>query len=336
MKKYINKSYVSNKNGGITLIALIITIIILVILTSIIIMVLKNNRLIDKSKQAKDIYQKRSNEESNILNEYENIIDEKSLESNKTKDQNENQNESIKNIWEKLYDIGFSIDEIISDNTIFQKILSNENGINYMINSNKIMQSIANNQNAMEQLGKNSQAAFKVISNSSLYTIITSSQYCSTFDNNVISVPTLTSNSSSGTASSSQIYANGYEAYKAFDKKNGEGYKWAGQGNSYDTNRYLQYQFSRPNYIYKMTILNHTWTTNECPTYFELWGSNDEKNWDTIMSKTKVENLNLGATNQFLIPYTGKAYKYYRICGLSCTSGNTCIGELQFYCVTNQ
>lgn len=246
-------------------------------------------------------------------------------------------NWNSKNTWEKLFDIGFTIDEIINNDVIFEKVLNKDVDIDYMINTSDIMNAIANSQNAMTALGKNTLTSFKLISTNSSYNIITSSPYSSYFDSEVMSVPTMLSNTTpSGVASSSQIYSTGYEAWRAFDKKNGEGHKWAANGNIYDTNRYIQYEFQNPNYIYKISLTNHTYSTNECPTAFELWASNDGINWSTIVNKTTITNISLGAINDYLVPYTGQAYKYYRICGLSCTSGNTCIGELQLYCVTNK
>lgn len=246
-------------------------------------------------------------------------------------------NWSSKNTWEKLFDIGFTVDEIINNEVIFEKVLNKDVDIDYMMNTNDIMNAIANSQNAMTTLGKNTLVSFKLISTSSLYNVITSSPYSSCFDSGVTSVPAMTSNTTPfGIVSSSQIYSTGYEAWRAFDKKNGEGYKWASKGNIYDTARYIQYEFQNPNYIYKISLTNHTYSTNECPTAFELWASNDGINWFTIVNKTAITNISLGAINDYLVPYTGQAYKYYRICGLSCTSGNTCIGELQLYCVVNE
>ncbi len=70
MKKIVNK-----KNNGITLIALVITIIILLILAGITIAQLTGSGLFDKAKQAKNASTNSEVYENQVLNDYENIID---------------------------------------------------------------------------------------------------------------------------------------------------------------------------------------------------------------------------------------------------------------------
>ncbi|CDB32670.1 unknown [Clostridium sp. CAG:575] len=63
-----------NKNKGITLIALVITIIILLILAGVVIASLTQNGLLQKLKQAKKDTEDAQNREESILNEYEKAI----------------------------------------------------------------------------------------------------------------------------------------------------------------------------------------------------------------------------------------------------------------------
>ena len=67
-------SYTNNKNAGITLIALIITIIILLILTGVTIKALKDFSFFNKTKKATGDYTNSQKQEENILNNYENEI----------------------------------------------------------------------------------------------------------------------------------------------------------------------------------------------------------------------------------------------------------------------
>ena len=81
MKKCINKSYISNKNGGITLIALVITIIILVILMAVtIVAITENDGILKKALLAKNRYKNSQEEENSRLSEIESQIPEKNEE----------------------------------------------------------------------------------------------------------------------------------------------------------------------------------------------------------------------------------------------------------------
>ena len=64
-----------NKDSGITLIALIITIIVLLILAGITIAQLSGNGLFENAKLAKDEYNYKQNIEKDLLTDYENVID---------------------------------------------------------------------------------------------------------------------------------------------------------------------------------------------------------------------------------------------------------------------
>ena len=63
-----------NKNKGITLIALVITIIILLLLTGVTISILIQNGLFNNARQAKNAAEDAQNKEEGKVNEYEEII----------------------------------------------------------------------------------------------------------------------------------------------------------------------------------------------------------------------------------------------------------------------
>ncbi len=63
-----------NKERGITLVALVITIIILLILATISIVALNNTKLFDRTIEARDKYQNSVNEENDVLDNYANTI----------------------------------------------------------------------------------------------------------------------------------------------------------------------------------------------------------------------------------------------------------------------
>ena len=77
MKKLENQnSKILKKATGITLVALIVTIIILMILAGVVIAtVTGNNRILNKSKLARDTYQNSINKENGQISSYENEID---------------------------------------------------------------------------------------------------------------------------------------------------------------------------------------------------------------------------------------------------------------------
>jgi flagellar basal body-associated protein FliL len=64
------------KQKGITLVALVITIIVMLILASVTISMLVNGGLIDKAKGATSDTKTATENEQNIIKEYENLIDE--------------------------------------------------------------------------------------------------------------------------------------------------------------------------------------------------------------------------------------------------------------------
>ena len=76
-EEYKIKSYLSIKsNGGITLIALVITIIILIILAGISIMGITQTGILSKAKMAKIFFSNTKTKEENILNNYDENINE--------------------------------------------------------------------------------------------------------------------------------------------------------------------------------------------------------------------------------------------------------------------
>jgi type II secretory pathway pseudopilin PulG len=99
------------KEGGVTLVTLIITIIILIILTGITITQLTDNGLIDRAKYAKEKLQNAQIEENAILSDYENAIDNAN---NDTYDSKENQKlmDEITNLKEENESLKSQIEEL--------------------------------------------------------------------------------------------------------------------------------------------------------------------------------------------------------------------------------
>ena len=76
-EKYKNKSYLSIKNnGGITLVALVVTIVILIILAGISIMGITQTGIFNKAKIAKEKYESAQEKENETLTDYDNKMNE--------------------------------------------------------------------------------------------------------------------------------------------------------------------------------------------------------------------------------------------------------------------
>jgi len=79
-----------------------------------------------------------------------------SIDGVKVSVENKEESWSNKNTWEKLFDVGFTLDEIVNNAVVFNKTLVKQEDISYMLNSTtEIMPAVVNSKVAMTQIGNN-------------------------------------------------------------------------------------------------------------------------------------------------------------------------------------
>jgi len=145
-----------------------------------------------------------------------------------------------------------------------------------------------------------------------------------TYSDNLI--PTLTSNTSNGTVTSSHDESSSYAAWKAFDKDP------QGIGNSWwsdypDSTGWLAYEFNSPVVISKYTILPRTDVSVTGPKTWTFEGWNGSA-WDILDTQSNITTWTNGTKKTFEISNT-TAYSKYRINVSQNNYSYTCIDELE-------
>lgn len=294
------------KNRGITLIALVITIVLLLILSGIAIGTLSKTELFDSVKQAKNKTIEEQDKENKILSEYEEKID------FENKDENERPNgETITplndvnillkcaNKENKNYE---NINDIIEDEQLVSELVDNHNSYIYILRSKEFL---------------------KIIDKNNL------------LDDKAISIPNMTSNNSpSGEAQSSS--SNECKPFHAFDKNINSG--WRPAPGEEITDSYLQYEFPEEKYCYKIVVTFGYSRLDGKEFKYKFQGSNDGLNWEDIsneLTHTNSETLTIYTDNEYI-----QKFKYFRFKGISgekmhvAVTYSVKILELNFYCAS--
>lgn len=255
-----------------------------------------------------------------------------------------------KNTWEKLFNIGFTIDEIVNTDAIFNKTIQNENDIEYMLkNTEKIMPSVVNSKVAMKIIGNNKNVYSKIFGNNEgngeinstwISNILNNQNAISALDQtNPVTVPNMTGyNTPYGEVKESSYGFSDQPGWKAFNNSNsGERDSWHSAGSPWP--QWVQYKFTEPVLIYKVYLQNRyqgtTWVN--APQNFEIQASNDGKNWNCLGTYTNTLFYRQ-AQSSYIIQNINKRYYYYRIYVKNAKrtdgvteSGFVAIGRLQFY-----
>lgn len=254
-----------------------------------------------------------------------------------------------KNTWNKLLDIGFSIDEIVNNKIIFEKVLNKKEDIDYIINSTSdIMPFVVNSKVAMKTIAETTDIS-KYIFGSTEEKIETNTIWLSAILNNSnalagldestpINVPVMTGyNTPSGEVSSSSEESSSYASWKAFNRTlSSNTDAWLSKG----LPAWIQYKFDNPVLVYKFEVYNRFYSYSNYVNAicdFSLNGSLDGENWDLLGNYTndKYDSMQ-GKT--YVVNDISKRYRYYRITVNSAklTDGtlinaNAAIGKIQFY-----
>lgn len=231
------------------------------------------------------------------------------------------------NTWQALLNLGFSYDEIVNSENLFNKVIEKEPDIEYMINSvDTIMPSVINSGIAMKIIGNNVKLSNLIFGNTNdsintnerwISAILKNSNAINALDQtNPITVPNMTNYTSpSGIASESSCQS-GHPCWQAFNTNSTKYYSdWAsGSFSGVENPAYIQYKFPNPVLVYKFYMQNRNtddkWV--ESPSVFSLLASNDGNNWDNLGNYTNTNYKQL-ASNTYIVQNIKKKYSYYRI-----------------------
>ena len=195
-----------------------------------------------------------------------------------------------KNTWNKLLDIGFSIDEIVNNKIIFEKVLNKKEDIDYIINSTSdIMPFVVNSKVAMKTIAETTDISKYIFGSTEekietntiwLSAILNNSNALAGLDeSNPINVPVMTGyNTPSGEVSSSSEESSSYASWKAFNRTlSSNTDAWLSKG----LPAWIQYKFDNPVLVYKFEVYNRFYSYSNYVNAicdFSLNGSLDGEN----------------------------------------------------------
>ena len=236
-----------------------------------------------------------------------------------------------KDLWTNWLNIAgldatqYNSTDILSDITIMNKVMNNENAINYMIESTEfIVPAIANSQTAIVELSKSSYLS-NVLKKQEVTNILKNSKYESNFLANLTKNATMTSDETADAkTSASTVEAAGYEAYKAFDGI----WQWQNAWCSLDVPQNLTYQFKNTSIVpYKFVIMGNSTTDygKKGKAYIEASTNGDD--WTSISDSFDLPvnqqvmvypNSNINNYNYFRLNVTESTGTYLRNKALIC------------------
>ncbi len=199
----------NEKEEGITLIALVITIIVLLILAGVSLrLVTGNEGILKKAENVKQKSDEAQTLENATLDEYGRTI---------KKYMNDGSYDNFEN-WTSSAGLETNANSVTElTNEELTKLMSNKESVDYMINStNKLMPEIMKSEEAIREIGKNPYVASQVIKNEIWFNNLQNSEYANAFDENAIKVPILTNDTSNGIVTVSSLYSSAYQPYYAF------------------------------------------------------------------------------------------------------------------------
>ena len=227
------------------------------------------------------------------------------------------------NTWEKLLDIGFTLEEIANNEIVLSKALNNENDIQYMLqNTETVMPTIVNSKIAMKYI-VNTESIKKRIFGDTDENISVNSTWISAILNSEnaiaaldetspITVPNMTGATTPSGEAKASAETSDHPAHYAFNTNTGMFYyDWLAYGG---TNNWIQYRFTSPILVYKFFMQNQNANDGmTCsPAEFSLLGSNDGENWDNLGDYTN-NNYSSSASKTYITKNISKKYLYYRI-----------------------
>ena len=326
MQKYKNKSYISNKNGGITLIALVITIIILIILAGVSILAINKSNMFSKAKHATQEYQNTEQKEKNTLNEYEKAIS----------NENKNIDTSVADkfdTWLLLVDTenaeAYSQEQILQNDELLNKLMNSDKAIDYMMKSKKtIMPAVKSSEKAIKAIQNSLKAKQKLIQDSDWKAIFEENAILPIFE----STFKMKDSKDGVSISVSDAYEGNKGANGAADNDNSTG--WSTQNGNHGTHWY-QIEFDIPSIVTNYYLYGaQSWGTQY---KFYLQASQDGKDWISLEGDTVHDGMSGYSIGTYNIKINNtNAYKYYKLYypqgGWTYgSSGGVAIYELKLY-----
>lgn len=275
--KVKSKEYKFKRFGGITLISLVITIILLIMLAGVAInLSIGENGLFNKAKMAKENYLLSANQEQSNL-------------ANINIDSYINEITSFKKLLEYCgINASYTIKELAQNKDgILEKVLTNKNAVNYIIsNPNEFLDEFINSEIALEKISTVGNIKEKIINNEVWLTGIQNSANVEVFDNNMKTIPIMTSNNTP----SGEVLANGYDSrgyypYYAFDRDDTT-YFYNYPVNNQNLDCSLIYKFNEEKLIYKIQVNIQNPASNRYNNSFKIFISSYDsgETWKEIKS----------------------------------------------------
>lgn len=123
-------------------------------------------------------------------------------------------------------------------------------------------------------------------------------------------IPTLTSNTSNGTASADSSWSSDYEAWQAMDDDNTGEICWhSGQTTPFP--HWLQYRFTSGKIITSYAITSRNYLDSIYPRTWKLQGSNNGSSWTDLDTRTN-QSFNVNDKKTYRIS-NSTSYTYYRL-----------------------
>jgi len=221
-----------------------------------------------------------------------------------------------------------TLQQILKDENILNKIFTTDKAINIIINNkNEFLDAFINDSNAMNKIANSDKMMDKIVNNSDWsYAILNNKDALQALDNsNPITVPYMTSNNTpKGQVIYSSIYSSIHPAYYPFaDTRDWES---AYNGNP----QYIGYMFEEPVWLYKCYIKN---SNDSAPREMMLQKSDDGINWTNVFGDFTYVGLDKDATDIVNSKQNIGRAKYWRLYITKATDsrGGVDIQKIQFY-----
>jgi hypothetical protein len=224
-----------------------------------------------------------------------------------------------------------ALSDILSDSITFNALLGDSNACKYMARSTTWASTLCADQYAMTMIGQYNVCCDALLGNATWASAIGSSSYADYVFSGRGLVPVMTSNTTpSGEASASTYYSTGYEAYKAFDGVDTNG--WLPATADTANNARVIYNFTSAQKIKGARIVQNGTSGSSYNYGVTIQGSNDNNTWVDISSETVIATVN---TPYYVICDDSISYPYVCMTITTSYSGGINAGNgwnVQFYC----
>jgi len=207
---------------------------------------------------------------------------------------------------------GYTIEEIAQNkDDSLNKIINNEKALQYIIeNFEEYGQILTNTEISVNLLSSNEKSKNKVVLNTDWLNGMKNGAYSEIFDNNMKTIPIMTSSTEPSGEVIGNCWMNGYEPYKAFNEDENVWWYaptstpddciWANENHAYEDAVTLIYKYAEQKKIYKFSVLVSNITNGATNNNVTIWISPDVEgdNWTKVHEASWSWGRNLAFTNR--------------------------------------